>query len=206
MSIFTIYKPYDILSFMNDFNSVVLLGCKHCGKSTHGKALASFLKTDFFDTDSVLEQIVGTTFQNYYRQAGVAKFMQAEEQACQKIVSENSGKQIVVATGGGICDNPPALNQLRPLGKFIFLELDLQFSVERILSKIHWDATLQTWANAPAYIQQAKPATLAQIKNILMEKYTQRFELYRKIADVTVPLKNQSAEENFKLILQAIGM
>ena len=32
-------------------NSIVLMGCKHCGKSTQGKLLAEKLGVSFFDTD-----------------------------------------------------------------------------------------------------------------------------------------------------------
>lgn len=190
---------------MSEQNSIVLMGCKHCGKSTHGKNLAQKLQVPFFDTDTVLEQIVGMSFREYYKTAGVAKFMEAEETACRKIITENQGKTIVVATGGGICDNPPALNQLRVLGKFIFLELDLEYSVARVLSKIHWDENEKNWANAPAYIQQANPHNMEEINKILLKKYTERFRQYREIADLTVPLKNQEVTKNFELILKALN-
>lgn len=189
---------------MSELNSIVLMGCKHCGKSTHGKNLAKHMNVDFFDTDSVLEQIVGMTFRDYYRKAGVAKFMEAEEQACHKIITENHNKTIVVATGGGICDNPPAVSHLRELGHFVFLELDLEFSVQRVLNKIEWDPLEKVWKNAPAYIQQENPKSIEQIKEILLKKYTDRFAQYRSIADVTVPLKNQETEKNFNLILESL--
>ena len=92
-------------------NSIVLMGLKHCGKTTQGKLLAENFSVPFFDTDNVLEEIVGTSFRKYYADKGPAAFALAEEEACHKIVSEHPDDRIVVATGGGICDNAPALNE-----------------------------------------------------------------------------------------------
>ena len=37
--------------------SIILVGIKHCGKSTQGKALSKKLSFDFYDTDSVIEEL-----------------------------------------------------------------------------------------------------------------------------------------------------
>jgi len=189
---------------MNELNSIVLLGCKHCGKTTHGRQLAEHYGIQFYDTDAVIEKLVKMPFRDYYKKSGPAAFMLAEENACKEIVDNNPGDRIVVATGGGICDNAPALNRLRVFGKFVFLELDLQFSIERIERKIEWDAYECEWKNLPAYIAQYDPKTKEDIHKILLDKYTERFQQYRSIADVTVHLQNQSADDNFKLLLNSI--
>lgn len=189
---------------MNDYlNSIVFMGCKHCGKSTHGKTLAQKLNVNFYDTDIVLESIVGESFRDYYAKNGASAFLRAEEAACKKIITDNTDKQIVVATGGGICENAPALNELRHLGKFVFLELDIDFSVQRILSKIYQNE-LGTFINAPAYVLNAEPKNMGDVQNILMEKFKTRFEQYRNVADITIPLKNVSIEENFRIIEAAL--
>lgn len=189
---------------MNEVDSIVLLGCKHCGKSTHGRQLAEHYNVPFFDTDAVLEKLVKMPFREYYKKSGPAAFMLAEEEACKQIMENNPDDRIVVATGGGICDNAPALNRLRPLGKFVFLELDLEFSIDRIERKIEWDPYEGEWKNCPAYISNLNPKTKEDIHKILFDKYTERFAQYRNIADITVHLKNQSLEDNFNLILQTL--
>ena len=48
-------------------NSVVLMGCKHCGKSTQGKLLAKKLGVDFFDTDDVITRMCGMDARTLYK-------------------------------------------------------------------------------------------------------------------------------------------
>ena len=107
-------------------NSIVLMGCKHCGKTTQGKLLAQKLGVDFVDTDDEIGRIRGIDFRTLYKTKGVAEFTLAEEEACRKIMTTFENRSVVVSTGGGICDNPPALHALRECGTFVFLKLDIK--------------------------------------------------------------------------------
>ena len=80
--------------------SIVLMGLKHCGKSTHGRLLAQKWGFSFFDTDEVMEQLCGMPVRALYEKNGVVDFMRVEEEACCKIMSENEGKTFVISTGG----------------------------------------------------------------------------------------------------------
>lgn len=184
-------------------NSIVLMGCKHCGKTTHGKALAQELGVDFFDTDDVIAQMVGMPVRDYYRTKGAAAFMEAEEAACDKIIKENSDKRIVVSTGGGICDNAPAITNLRIFQKFVFLRLNIEYSVARVVSGIKM-VNPGHFMNAPAYILAENPKSMNDIKEILTRKYTQRYAQYEALADIIVDIKNASIEENFEIIKAAL--
>ena len=186
-------------------NSIVLMGCKHCGKSTQGRLLAQKLGVDFFDTDEEIGRIKGIDFRTLYKTKGVGAFSLAEEEACNSIVKKNIDTQIVIATGGGICDNPPALNALRVCGKFVFLKLEIQYSVKRIMDKIE-ETSLGIFKNAPAYVLNENPTSLAQIEDILIRKYTERYQQYQTIADVVVEIKNAPIEENFKILLGALSI
>ena len=103
------------------YNSIVLMGCKHCGKTTQGKLLAQKLGFDFIDTDDEIGRLRGVDFRTLYQTKGVTEFTLAEEEACKSIIQKNGNRKIVISTGGGICDNPPALQALRDAGKFVFL-------------------------------------------------------------------------------------
>ena len=186
-------------------NSIVLMGCKHCGKTTQGKLLAEKLGVDFFDTDDVIGQVRGVDFRTLYQTKGVGEFCQAEEEACRKIIKDNENKQLVIATGGGICDNPPALNELRVCDKFIFLRLDIEYSVARIMAKIE-QTEFGTFKNAPAYVIDENPSSLDDIRNILMKKYTDRYQQYQSLADIVVDIKNAPIEENFQTLLGALSI
>ena len=184
--------------------SIVLMGCKHCGKTTQGKLLAQKLGVDFIDTDDEIGRIRGVDFRTLYKTKGVTEFTLAEEEACRKIIEENEGRQLVIATGGGICDNPPALQALRVCDKFIFLRLDIKYSVRRIMSKIEETET-GSFTNVPAYVLSENPKSLKQIEEILTKKFTERYQQYQAIADIIIDIKNAPVEENFKTLLGALS-
>ena len=185
------------------YNSIVLMGCKHCGKTTQGKLLAQKLGVDFIDTDDEIGRLRGVDFRTLYQTKGVTEFTLAEEEACSTIIKEHQGQQLVIATGGGICDNPPALNALRTCGTFVFLRLDIKYSISRIMAKIE-QTEFGTFKNAPAYVLDQNPASMKDIEDILMKKYTDRYQQYQSIADFIVDIKNAPVEENFQTLLGAL--
>ena len=184
-------------------DSVVLMGCKHCGKSTQGRLLAQKYGVEFFDTDDVITRLRGMDARTLYKTKGVVAFMMAEEEACREIIKNNSDKKIVIATGGGICDNPPALQALRDAGTFVFLRLDIKLSVDRIMAKIE-EVEKGVFKGAPAYVMSENPASLDDIRTILVKKYKERFQQYQTLADIVVDIKNAPIEENFKTLLEAL--
>ena len=184
-------------------DSIVLMGCKHCGKSTQGRLLAQKLGVDFFDTDDEIARMRGVDARVLYKVKGVAEFSLAEEEACREIIKNNSDRKIVISTGGGICDNPPALQALRDAGTFVFLRLDINHSIDRIMAKIE-EVSPGVFSGVPAYVLSENPATLDDIRAILLKKYTERFRQYQAIADIVVDIKKAPIEENFKLLLEAL--
>ena len=145
--------------------SIVLMGCKHCGKSTQGRLLAEKLGVPFVDTDDEIGRLRGVDFRTLYKTKGAAEFVLAEEEACTSIIKKNPDSQLVIATGGGICDNPPALQALRVCGTFVFLRLDIKYSVKRIMDKIE-ETEMGTFLNVPAYVMDKNPASLKEIEEI----------------------------------------
>ena len=183
--------------------SIVLMGCKHCGKTTQGRLLAQKFAFDFFDTDEELSRLRGIDFRTLYKTKGAAEFALAEEEACCTIIRDHSARPLVIATGGGICDNPPALQALRSCGRFVFLRLDIKYSVKRIMEKIEETET-GSFTNVPAYVLEKKPASLKEIEDILLKKYEERYQQYSAIADIIVDIKNAPVEENFRTLLGAL--
>ena len=50
--------------------SIILLGIKHCGKSTQGKLLSNHLGCPFFDTDDEVTKLTGKSPRELYIQLG----------------------------------------------------------------------------------------------------------------------------------------
>ena len=51
-------------------SSIILLGIKHCGKSTQGKLLAKYFNCPFFDTDDEIEVLTGKSPRQIYTEQG----------------------------------------------------------------------------------------------------------------------------------------
>jgi len=181
----------------------ILMGCKSCGKSTQGNNLSKYLKVPFFDTDTLIEELVDMPVRQYYTQKGGAAFMQAEEDVCKKLAADYEDKTIVISTGGGICENAPALNHLKALGQFVFLKLPIEVSVSRIMNRISQGDDGE-FKNVPSYIMVKNPKTIDEIRQLLTERFEERTKKYAAIADITVEIKEASRDENFKSLLEAL--
>lgn len=184
-------------------NVIVLLGLKHSGKSTLGKMLAQKLGYEFEDTDSLIEAATGMSVRDYYTKNGPNAFMLVEEEVCKELSENLNARKIVIATGGGICDNPPALMHLKAQGQFVLLNNDIRLSVERIVKKVE-EVQPGVFTNIPAFIRNQNPETIDDIKKMLRAKFIERTELYKGISDVTVDLQDASKETNLDLIYNAI--
>ena len=117
--------------------------------------------------------------------------------------SRDTGDFIYKLSGGGICDNAPALNILRPLGIFVYLDIDEKSACDRILKKAE-KLSDGTWKNLPAYIARQNPAEETEIRKIFHAFYEERSKTYRDIADIIAPTSEESKEENTKKILLAL--
>ena len=139
--------------------SIVLMGIKHCGKSTQARMISEKLGCDSFDTDDVIAEMTGKSPREIYTESGEGEFKKAEVMACRKVCGDLSvsGKRAVIATGGGICNNPEAIEVLRKTGTLVYLCADKNVATERVVREITVapDGTL---GNMPAYIAKKIPA------------------------------------------------
>lgn len=184
---------------------IILLGIKHCGKSTLGRMLGEQFNYPFFDTDDVIEETTGKTPREIYRQQGAEAFMEAEARACDylsRYLASLGEDEYVIATGGGICNNQQALDLLRQLGFFLFLEVPEEVAAQRIINEIQWEDGTMT--NLPAYIASENPTSTDDVARIFSRFYQQRSSQYRKLAQITCNLKGETPEENCQLLTEAL--
>ena len=199
-------------------SSIILLGIKHCGKSTQGKMLAKHFSCPFFDTDDEVTSLTGKTPREIYTELGKDAFLEAEKNACEKLVEKVQSlapagesqspdeRQIsVIATGGGICNNPAALEVLHKIGRFVFLNADEKTAANRIVWEIKYDSD-GSMKNLPAYISNKNPKNVRDVRAIFHDFYEERQKIYKELCDIEVKLEHSATKaENMQKIVTALG-
>lgn len=181
--------------------NVVLLGIKHCGKSTQGRLLAERLGAGFLDTDDIVEEISGLPPRRLYTERGREAFMRAEAEACAEVAGMTG--RFVAATGGGFCTNADAVAALRGSGLFVFLAADERTACDRIVKEIAVaeDGSL---LNLPAYIARENPSSIDGVRASFGRFFAERTRLCRQICDVEVQMLPAPKLENLARILECL--
>ncbi len=157
-----------------DAENIILIGMPGCGKSTLGKLLAKELGRPFVDADEALVKAVGTPIPEIFKNEGETGFRAHETETLAALCKE---KGQVIATGGGcvtVAANYPLLHQN---GRIVFLDI------------------------TPEGLDiEGRPLSQSRSPEVL---YRERLPLYRKFADITVPI-TRDIEENMKRIKEAL--
>lgn len=187
--------------------SIILMGIKHCGKSTQGRIISKKLSVPFFDTDDVIFEMTGKTPRQIYTELGNEGFQEAEEKACSFLLEKINSfaeKNAVIATGGGICGNKKALDVLKKIGTFVFLRTPERIASFRVLREISvaQDGTL---LNVPAFIAKKNPRSVADAKKIFHDFFIERECIYEQLADVVIDMSSSSKEANAAKIIESVS-
>lgn len=187
--------------------SIILMGIKHCGKSTQGRIISKKLSVPFFDTDDVIFEMTGKTPRQIYTELGNEGFQEAEEKACSFLlekINSSAEKNAVIATGGGICGNKKALDVLKKIGTFVFLKTPERIASFRVLREISvaQDGTL---LNVPAFIAKKNPRSVADAKKIFHNFFIERECIYEQLADVVIDMSSSSKEANAAKIIESVS-
>jgi len=91
-----------VFSLLEDV-SLYLVGMMGSGKSTVGQVLAQRLDYQFFDTDTLIEQVTGQSIPAIFATHGERAFRQLESQVLAEL---SPYKRLAIATGGGIVLRP----------------------------------------------------------------------------------------------------
>jgi shikimate kinase len=158
-------------SCVKTYTHIVLTGMKHTGKSTVGALLANNLSLPFFDTDTVIAEISGKSARALFDEGGAELMMKKETEACALLARK---KACVIATGGGLADNPAAIAILKETGLFVFIDTPFDILLVRILESAKNDGRL------PRFLQGGDPGVL------FGEIFHRRTKTYATIADVRI--------------------
>lgn len=168
--------------------SVYLIGMMGAGKTTVGTLLAQQLHYRFFDTDQVVERVIGQqtgqaqTIAQFFEQQGEAAFRDLESQVLGQVAAE---VRCVVATGGGIVLRRENWSYLRQ-GVIVWLDVPL----EQLCQRLQADQTrplLQT----------------GDLRSRLQELLEQRRSLYAQ-ADVQVTPVTDTPAQVAEQVLEQI--
>lgn len=165
-------------------NNVVLVGLMGAGKSTVGRELASYLGFSFIDTDDELERRMGVTIPVIFDVEGENGFRLRETKV---IADMPDQKNSVISTGGGVVLKSENREYLKRAGKIVYLSAS---------ADVLYDRT-----------KNSKKRPLLQktdIKKTIEQLLTEREELYRNVADITIESGKWSPKEMAKKIAERL--
>lgn len=146
-------------------SNIVLIGMPGAGKSTIGVVLAKTAALEFVDTDLLIQKQTGRKLQDIIDRDGIDEFLKIEGGVISAIDCKNS----VIATGGSAVFSEKAMDNLRRDGVIVYLDVPLD-EIKRRVDNI-----------TTRGIAMKSGETLETV-------YNERLPLYKKYADITVPL------------------
>ncbi|AEJ60891.1 Shikimate kinase [Spirochaeta thermophila DSM 6578] len=173
--------------------SIVLVGLKHVGKTSAGVALARLLGLPCFDVDEEVVRIheaeTGTRrpVREIYRLLGKEGFQDLERRAARELAARARLRPCVIATGGGICDNPGALSALKEVGVVVYLQEEPHILFERIVE-----------GGLPPFLEGPDPW------EAFLALYERRHQAYLSQAHVVVRARGTWEDELARSILAAL--
>ena len=172
---------------------IVLVGPKHSGKTSAGKALALLLSCGFVDLDELIAQRSGKSPRALYGE-GPDIFRKAEAGALTALLeSGESGpsSSLVIASGGGLVDNPDALSIM---GRFpiaaVFLDVSAQVAWERIRAE----------GELPPFLKTENP------EGTHRALHERRAAAYRQLASLAIKADGKSPQEIAQEIKDGLDM
>ena len=176
---------------MSDKN-IVLMGIKHCGKSTLGKMLAEEMKVQFHDIDKIIENnfhektLTVREIHDIVKKEGFHKL--ETEAICRNIGDDEIS---VISLGGGTIDNEDAFECIAGTSIFVYLKEEPVALFKRIQD-----------GGLPSFLKHTDPFS------IFMKLYENRTVLYEKKADLIVEINGldiKKAYEKLKEKLKEAG-
>ena len=160
---------------------IFLIGPMGSGKSTIGKVLSEKLEYDFYDTDKLVEKVVGKKIKEIFDQNGEQYFRLKESEELDKT---RKLKNAVIATGGGIIENEKNRLFLKEEKKVIFLDS----SIER-----QYDRTKES--------QKRPLLNNGDSMKILKNLYQKRLSFYQEVSKLKISMDNLTEGKIIEKIL-----
>ena len=162
---------------------IILSGYKSCGKTTVAKAYSKLYGIKFIDTDLLMLLAhhhsgpnKGKTISELYKSLGEEDFRALESEVIHQL---KPGESAIIATGGGAVLDDSNVRILKSLGKIIYLKLNYEENIKRLLST----------SPTPSFISKTN-------KGQALERYFKsRDSIYIKTSDFIIDVSFQSVDE-----------
>lgn len=163
-------------------SNIVLTGMPGSGKSTVGVLLAKNTSRDFVDTDVLIQTSQNRSLQEIVDHDGYLALREIEEELLAGLNLRNH----VIATGGSAVYSHAAMTHLSQHGVVVFLDVDAQTLKRRIT-----DFSSRGLAKKPG--------------QGLDELFEERYPLYLRYADITIPSSQLTQEQVCTEILSLLN-
>lgn len=160
-------------------NNIYLIGMPGCGKSTVGRILSKELGIENIDADKYLEEKFGELIPDIFEIKGEDEFRRMETLTIEELSKKDN---LLVSTGGGVVKIVANKEFMKKSGVVVFIDS----SPDSILANSNLGG---------------RP--LLKDKNRIFDLYTQRIDLYRDFADITVD-NNGLLEDTVQSLKQAL--
>ncbi len=165
---------------------LALVGLRGGGKTTLGSALADELRLPFVELDREIERDAGISLSEVFSLYGQTGYRRIERRCLERIVQ--SGKQIVMAVGGGIVSEPETYNLLLANCFTVWIKASPAEHMARVV------------AQGDFRPMQGNAEAMEDLNRIL----NAREPLYRK-ADVTLDTVGERSEQSLAKLRQAVS-
>lgn len=157
--------------------TVALLGVKHSGKTSVGRILSLRTGIPFVDLDDELvKHSEYSSAREIYTTIGRAGFHALEYRVLQGLSPSVNG--LILATGGGIADNPDALELLSPQYIRIYLAEHVDVLYDRIIR-----------GGLPPFLSPEQPEL------DFRQLFTRRDRIYRSASDIIIDCNGLTVNE-----------
>jgi len=128
---------------------IFLTGFMGAGKSSVGRLLSRRLEVPLIDLDALIEAQEGRTVAEIFCERGEAVFRRLEREVLVRTAAESRG---VVATGGGVVEDPHNVDTMASAGRIVWLAADFETIAARL--------RLATQETRPLYKTRAEARAL----------------------------------------------
>lgn len=163
-------------------NNIILIGMPGAGKSTLGVVLAKALGFDFVDTDLIIQSEQRDKLYRIIQKKGIERFIEIENETVAALKTQNS----VIATGGSVIFGKEAMENLKKLGKVVYLQVD-ENEIEKRLSNIKTRGVVMKDGET------------------VHEIYDTRTPLYERYADIVINCSGMDLEKTVEKIISLLG-